>query len=79
MENNTTQQVIDPLFLKPENEILQNYINGELSKNNFDIKKESLSHLEKKKLTATLISAPINLILILFSVCFIIHNFGLYC
>jgi len=65
MENNTTQQVIDPLFLKSENEILQNYINGELSKNNFDIKKESLSHLEKKKLTATLISAPINLILII--------------
>ena len=65
MENNNTQQVIDPLYLKSENEILQTYINGELSKINFDTKKESLSHLEKKKLTATLISAPINLILII--------------
>lgn len=77
MENNKAQQVIDPLFLKPENEILQNYINGELSKNNFDIKKESLSHLEKKKMTATLISAPINLILIIVFQVFHYSKFGL--
>jgi hypothetical protein len=61
--------VIDPLFLKSENVILTDIINRELDKNGFDIKKDSLAHIEKKKLTATLISGPINLIIIvLFSV-----------
>ena len=69
----TPQQVIDPLFLKSENDILTDIINRELDKNGFDIKKDSLAHIEKKKLTATLISAPINLIII---VLFRVFHYG---
>lgn len=59
------EQVIDPLFLKSENEILNGLIERECEKVGFDIKRDSLNHFEKKKLTATLISAPINLIIII--------------
>jgi len=63
MEKVVAQEVIDPLFLKSENEILTRFIEKELSKSGVDMKKESLTHLEKKKLVATIISALINLIL----------------
>ncbi len=65
MEKVVAQEVIDPLFLKSENEILTRFIEKELSKSGVDMKKESLTHLEKKKLVATIISALINLILII--------------
>ena len=65
--------VIDPLFLKSEDEILTGILTRELDKCGFDIKKDSLAHIEKKKLTATLISGPINLIII---VLFRVFHYG---
>ena len=59
------QPVIDPLFVgKSEEQILDGIIDRELTAAGFDVKNDSLTHFEKKKLTATLISAPINLIII---------------
>ena len=59
------QPVIDPLFVgKSEAQILDGIIDRELTAAGFDVKNDSLTHFEKKKLTATLISAPINLIII---------------
>jgi hypothetical protein len=65
--------VIDPLFLKSEDEIVAGLISRELEKSGFDIKKDSLAHIEKKKMTATLISGPINLIII---VLFRVFHYG---
>lgn len=57
------QQVIDPLFLKSEDEILNGIISRECEKAGFDTSKHTLAQFEKKKMTATYISAPINLII----------------
>ncbi|MCR5455950.1 MAG: leucine-rich repeat domain-containing protein [Bacteroidales bacterium] len=58
------QPIIDPLFLKSNDIILKELLVREFSKVGVDEKNDSLAHIEKKKLTATLVSAPINLILI---------------
>ena len=58
------QEVIDTLFLKSEDEILNGIISRECEKLGFNMSKHTLAQFEKKKMTATLISAPINLILI---------------
>ena len=58
------QQVIDPLFLKSEDAILSGLIQRECEKIGFDTSKHTLAQFEKKKMTATFISAPINLIII---------------
>lgn len=58
------QQVIDPLFLKSEDAILTGLIQRECEKIGFDTSKHTLAQFEKKKMTATFISAPINLIII---------------
>lgn len=59
------QDLIDPLFLKPEKAIIAEFINRELSKSGVDIKADSLWHIEKKKIVATSIAAAIILILII--------------
>ncbi|MBR6278126.1 MAG: leucine-rich repeat domain-containing protein [Bacteroidales bacterium] len=61
---NSPQQIVDPLFLKSEKEIITEYINRELVKNNMDLKKDSLKHIERKKLIAVSISTAISFILI---------------
>ena len=61
---NEAQQVIDPLFMNSESEILEGIITRECEKAGFDTSKHTLAQFEKKKMTATLISAPINLIII---------------
>lgn len=59
------QPLIDPMFeYKSETAILDEFLERELAATGFDSKNDSLTHFEKKKLTATLISAPINLIII---------------
>ncbi len=61
----TPPQLIDPLFVgKTEEMILSEFIDRELTATGFDTKNDSLAHFEKTKMTATLISAPINLIII---------------
>ncbi len=61
----TPPQLIDPLFVgKTEEKILSELIDRELTATGFDAKNDSLAHFEKTKMTATLISAPINLIII---------------
>ena len=62
---NSPAQIVDPLFLKTEKEILTEYIRRELEKNNMDLKQDSLNHIEKKKLVAVSISAAICFIIIL--------------
>lgn len=72
------QQVIDPLFVnKSESAILNELIDRELAETGFDVKNDSLAHFEKKKMNATLISAPINLILIVLFRVFHYSNAGL--
>lgn len=71
------QPVIDPLFVgKSEAQILDGIIDRELTASGFDVKNDSLTHFEKKKLTATLISAPINLIIITLFRTFHYSNFS---
>ena len=61
----TPPPLIDPMFeYKSESAILDDFLGRELAATGFDVKNDSLAHFEKKKLTATLISAPINLIII---------------
>lgn len=59
------QELIDPLFLKPEKTIIAEFINRELNKSGVDLKADSLWHIEKKKIVATSIAAAIILILII--------------
>ena len=75
MRRRDQPQVIDPLYLKSEDEILTGIVNSELEKRGFDVKKDSLTHFEKKKLTSTLISGPINLIIIIL---FRVFHYGVF-